>query len=101
MNEQNLKPFRPGQCGNPKGRPKKLPELEKICAKVLGAKSGESKISAMEQIIKGLVKVAKKGDTRAAQLVMDRAYGKVKESLKIDSDNKHTFEVNVNFKKDE
>ena len=28
--------FKPGQSGNPNGRPKKLPELDKLLADVLG-----------------------------------------------------------------
>jgi hypothetical protein len=35
-NEENLKPFKKGQSGNPEGRPKKIPEIDKLLADVLG-----------------------------------------------------------------
>ena len=31
----NLQPFKKGQSGNPNGRPKKLPEIDKLLADVL------------------------------------------------------------------
>lgn len=65
---------------NRKGQPRKLPSLEKIIASVIGYdpdKEDESDAAATE-IIEALYKSAKKGNVRAAELLLDRAFGKVK-----------------------
>lgn len=74
-------PFKPGQTGNPKGRPRKLPELDTLLADVLsraqpGRKIYGEDISQAEAILLSMIKEAKKGNVRAAELVLDRAYGK-------------------------
>lgn len=70
MNEQNLKPFPPGQSGNPKGRPKNLPGLNALLAETLGEDSIEVK-----EILKAIIAKAKKGNVIAAKLILNRAYG--------------------------
>lgn len=73
-NEKNLKPFQKGQSGNPNGRPKKLPGLDQLLADVLSdEKDG---ITAAEAILRAIRLKAVKGDVRAAELLLDRAYGK-------------------------
>lgn len=69
------------KSGNTKnvGRPK-LPELHKILADVLG-KEGKDGMTAAEEILQALHAKAKKGDTRAAELLLDRAYGKPKQTV--------------------
>jgi hypothetical protein len=86
----NLKPFKPGQCGNPKGRPKKLPEIDKLLAEVLGEDEEHNEAKA---ILKALVARAKKGDTRAAEILLDRAYGKAKQHISLESETVKTFTV--------
>lgn len=75
----NNKPFKKGQSGNPNGRPRKLPELSVLLADVLGEE--KDGISAAEAILKSIRAKAAKGDTRAAELLLDRAYGKPKQSI--------------------
>ena len=75
----NLKPFEKGQSGNPNGRPKKLPELDKLLADVLG--EDKEGITAAEAILKALRAKAAKGDIRAAEVLLDRAYGKAKQTI--------------------
>lgn len=75
MNNQNLKPFKPGETGNPNGRPKKLPHLETLLAEILGEEK-DGKTAAMA-ILSALRSKASKGDVRAAEVLMDRAWGKV------------------------
>lgn len=71
--------FKKGSSGNPNGRPKKIPELKELLANVLGdEKDGKT---AAEAILMGLRAKAIKGDVRAAELLLDRAYGKVKQDL--------------------
>jgi hypothetical protein len=49
-------------------------------AKVLG-EMGESGLTAMEAILKAQRLKAAKGDTKAAELLLDRAYGKSKQLI--------------------
>ena len=75
----NSKPFKKGESGNPNGRPKKLPELDKLLADVLGEE--KDGITAAEAILKALRAKASKGDIRAAEVLLDRAYGKAKQTI--------------------
>ena len=75
----NNKPFKKGQSGNPNGRPKKIPELDKLLADVLGEE--KNGIIAAEAILKALLVKATKGDVRAAEVLLDRAYGKARQYL--------------------
>jgi hypothetical protein len=69
--------FKPGQSGNPKGRPKKIPAIDELLAEVLGEeKDGKT---AAQVILMALRAKATKGDVRAAEVLLERAYGKVKE----------------------
>lgn len=68
--------FKKGQSGNPKGRPKKIPEIEEMLADVLGKVTNGR--TAAKGILTALLKKASKGDIRAAELLLDRAYGKPK-----------------------
>lgn len=78
--------FKKGKTGNPNGRPKKLPELDKLLADVLGEE--KDGITAAEAILKALRAKATKGDIRAAEVLLDRGYGKAKQSMDITSDGK-------------
>ena len=81
-NLQNLKHFKKGEIANPKGRPKKIPELRELLANVLGdEKDGKS---AAEAILMALRNKAIKGDVRAAELLLDRAYGKSKQDIDVE-----------------
>lgn len=75
--------FKKGKTGNPNGRPKKLPELDKLLADVLGEE--KDGITAAEAILKALRSKATKGDIRAAEVLLDRGWGKAKQSMDITS----------------
>jgi orotate phosphoribosyltransferase len=66
--------------GNTKnvGRKRELPELSKLLAEVLGEE--KDGITAGEAILKALRAKATKGDVRAAEVLLDRAYGKPKQT---------------------
>lgn len=59
------------------GRPRNLPALDKLLADVLGEE--KDGITAGEAILKALRAKATKGDVRAAEVLLDRAYGKAKQ----------------------
>lgn len=61
------------------GRPKKLPELDKLLAEVLGEE--KDGITAAEAILKKLRAMAAAGNLRAAELLLDRGYGKSRQSI--------------------
>lgn len=80
-NIANLKNFPKGVSGNPNGRPRKLPELDKLLAEVLGEE--KDGITAAQAILMKLRQKATSGDVRAAEIMLDRAYGKSKQPLDI------------------
>jgi hypothetical protein len=70
--------FKPGQSGNPKGKPKKLPGLAELLAEVLAEE--KDGLPAAKVILMALRSRATKGDVKAAELLMNRAYGKPKDN---------------------
>lgn len=82
---ENIEPhkFTKGQSGNPNGRPKKLPELDKLLADVLGEE--KNGLTAAQAILKALLVKAAKGDVRAAEVLLDRAYGKTKQQMDVNA----------------
>lgn len=93
---KNLKPFKKGDSRiNRKGAPKKLPELDVLLADLLGEE--KNGMTAATAILQAMFAKALKGDVRAAEMLMDRAYGTPKQT--VDSNNKHEFQGfdNVQF----
>lgn len=68
--------FKPGQSGNPKGRPKKTKDLEKLFDRELSGtltirENGEVRtITRREAIVKKIVNEALKGDPSARQIAV-------------------------------
>lgn len=83
--KNNLKNFKPGEDPrrNLAGKPKKLPELDALLTEVLG--SFEDKNSGAQAILKAMLAKAKRGDVKAADLLLNRAYGKVADKLNVDA----------------
>lgn len=101
--------FQKGKSGNPKGRPKKLPEIDKLlsdvlgeevrlkcnhqacdqgrmpdgseCPKCDGGRKTKTNQTAAEAILRKLRAMAASGNIRAAEILLDRAYGKAKQSM--------------------
>jgi hypothetical protein len=71
--------FRPGQSGNPKGRSPKLPGLDELLADVLGEETDGT--TTAKKILIALAKKAMKGDTRSAEILLERGYGRAKQSV--------------------
>jgi len=85
----NLKPFKKGNDPrrNLKGAPK-MPDLKEAIADVIGE-------DGVRAILKGVQARAKKGDVKAADLLLDRFYGK----LKTEMDLNIPSEIVINLKK--
>lgn len=73
-----------GESGNIHGRPKKLPKIDDLIKEVLGSDDPET--SEAKKILEALLTRAKRGDVRAGEILLDRAYGKAKQP--VESDNK-------------
>lgn len=86
--------FKPGQSGNPKGRPKGSLSRSTIARKwleVMQSKknpmNGEFEMLSNEDLITlAQIHKALKGDTQAYKAVMDSAHGQPKAEVKIDYD---------------
>ena len=96
--KDNLKTFPKGNNANPNGRPKKLPALDLIMANVMGQE--KDGITAAEAIIMKLREQAAKGDIKAAQLLLDRAYGKAKQNIDITTQGEKVTVPTIIFTKD-
>jgi hypothetical protein len=59
------------------GRKPKLPELDRLLADVLGEE--KDGVTAAEAILRVLRAKAAKGDLRAAEILLDRGYGKARQ----------------------
>lgn len=71
--------FKKGQSGNPKGRPK-LPDLSELMDKTLGKVDAQG-VTAAERILKKLERMAAAGNLKAAEILLDRGYGKPKQQV--------------------
>lgn len=81
----NLKPFTKGDPRiNRNGRPKMVPGLDKLLVEVLGAEVGKK--TKVQRILEKLADLAIKGDVRAAELLLNRCYGKPVETIRATAD---------------
>ena len=74
-NIDNLKPFKKGQSGNPKGRPKKDKCIPEILRRIT-AENDKSGVTKLNLILNNVVNEAIKGDTWSIQFIADRMEGK-------------------------
>lgn len=78
--------FKKGQTGNPKGRPPKLPKLDELLASVMSEE--RNGLTAAEAVLRALIVKATKGDVRAAEALLDRAFGKAVQRTDVTSGDK-------------
>ena len=69
MTEKKKSQWKPGQTGNPKGRPPGQSEITRLRASLAGD---------VPEILAGLVMAAKGGDVQAARLILERILPPVK-----------------------
>ena len=69
MTEKRKSQWKPGQTGNPKGRPPGQSEITRLRASLAGD---------VPEILAGLVMAAKGGDVQAARLILERVLPPIK-----------------------
>lgn len=81
---KNLKPFKPGhdERRNLKGRPK-LPDIREAMARLLGDQKDGA--VALDTVLAALRMKAEAGDVRAAEVLLDRAFGKSPQTVDVTS----------------
>ena len=82
--------IKPGQVLNPHGRPKVLPLLKEAIAEVLNETPVGEKRTRLRIILDKLAQRAEKGDSVAIRELLDRYYGKAKESVHVE----HSGDIN-------
>ena len=71
--------FKPGQSGNPRGRPMKPPTMAEVLDRQLSREvmvstpNGPQKMPVLEVLVAGQVKKAAAGDTRAMKVLLEAA----------------------------
>jgi hypothetical protein len=78
-NTSGLKPFQPGQSGNPGGRPKKMPITDAIREEL--EQEGAQGTSNARAIARKLVKLARAGNMDAIREIADRTEGKPRQRI--------------------
>ena len=91
-NEENIIPhqFKPGQSGNPKGRPKGssiTPRLKRI----IEENNGE----IADALVKSAIKNALKGDFRFWNAIMERVEGKVADRVQHSGEGGGAIQINL------
>lgn len=87
-NEQNLKSWRPGQSGNPGGRPRK-----RLIDDALEDLLSSNDAQAARDVASALLKRARRGDLRAIQLIAERTQGKPTGAVEISGPDGGALEI--------
>ncbi len=82
----NLKPFKPGQSGNPAGRPKKALLSDALRRQLAIAAPGMPERTQAETIAAALIAEAIAGNVQAIREVGDRTEGKPAQAIALDLD---------------
>jgi hypothetical protein len=89
----NLKKAKRFKNGNPGGGRPKLPDFDTIIAKVLSEE--KDGMTAAEHILLKLRKQAESGNQRAAEYLLDRAYGKPRQQINASTDTNETLRKTI------
>jgi hypothetical protein len=76
--------FKPGETGNPAGRPKRTKLTDALTAKLAENAPGASEETIAERIAQALINEALNGNVQAIREIGDRTEGKPRQALEID-----------------
>jgi hypothetical protein len=93
------KQFKKGHVANPTGRPKKIPALEELFKKYMTEE--KDGIAAIDAVIMQLRSKATKGDFKSIEYLLNRIYGKPKESIDHNVDSKKDMIFITKFLEDD
>lgn len=93
---KNLKPYKPGQSGNPSGRPKgKKNEITELKQNLEIAVRNSVSPQDVIDIVQAMVAEAKAGKVGAAKVILDKTISNVKETEDTQSGDGRTFVFEV------
>jgi hypothetical protein len=84
-NTENLRPWKPGQSGNPGGRPKR-DAITAALREQLESQTEDTTGSVADAIAAVLVKRALGGDVRAIREIADRTEGRPRQQIKVEAE---------------
>lgn len=101
---EHLKPFKPGESGNPNGRPAGVKNRSTIARKWLSTEltlknplTGEDQNMTLEDAITlAQIKRAKKGSPAAYKVIMDSAHGAVQQKIDVTTDGEKLTSPQIN-----
>lgn len=85
--------FKPGQSGNPNGRPRKLPEIREVIGRVLGEE--KDGVTACETIFLRWRQLAAQGNLKAGELLISYAYGRPTQRLELPVELPKDISINI------
>lgn len=85
---ENLKPWKPGESGNPNGRPKGIKNRSTIVREILELVHEATGQTYEYASTKAIADKAATGDVTAWERLMDSAYGKVTDKQEVDLSSK-------------
>ncbi len=89
----NLRPFRKGQSGNPKGRPKSITLSEAYRRELAKVDPNDEQKRTFAEVLAGqTILKAKGGDVAAIKEIADRTEGKAKQSITLTLDKREQVE---------
>jgi len=95
----NLKPFKKGQSGNPKGRPKGAKDYKTIMWEALEKIANETGKESAEEIYKDILAkgaiMARKGDYRFYKDMLDRTHGSAVQKQEHDLSDETIKRINI------
>ena len=84
--ENLMPPMKKGETRNPNGRPK-IPKLRDVLESALGGDAEKIK-ATLDKIVNVIAEQAKRGDLKAAEMLMNRVYGGHSQHIKVEDESK-------------
>jgi len=88
-------PFKPGQSGNPNGRPKKGQTFTDLLKEYLAQETKEPGKTRYDKLIEKMYEFAMQPDATMMKYLVDRVDGKPAESVQLSSDADEPMEITI------